>query len=139
MLRLKPVTDEEDARGPQVTAACTEGQGSTLAESLRVSRLTQEMFSSRFQLTRKPSSILPDLHTALAACAGRAGEQRHSITSSHFMDQGREATTASQFTWVMLYWHLSLNSPHYPSDIYFSPGQWVGNYSQQPRSEYIWI
>lgn len=74
MLRLNPVTDEkEDSRGPQVTAVCTEGQGSTLAEPLKVGRLAQETFPSHFQLTTKLSSSFPDLHTALAGCAGHAG------------------------------------------------------------------
>lgn len=142
MLHLNPAADEkEDARGPQVTAACTEGQGGTLAESPKVSRLTQETFSSHFQLTTKPLSTFPDLHTALATCAGRAGAQQHSITISHFMARqknwGKEATTESHFAWVMLHRHLGLEPSTLP-DIYFAPVQWVGNYSQQPWSKYIW-
>lgn len=103
MLHLNPVADEEkDARGPQVTAACTEEQGSTLADSLKVSRLTprdiliippidNEASQHFFRPLRSP--CLSNLHWPRRSAAAQHYHLSHFTNGQ--MNWGREATARS--------------------------------------------
>lgn len=98
----------------------------------------------------KPPSTLSDLYTALAwaTCTDHKGKEQLGITISHFMvgqmNWDREATTGSCCRIAVHsgdrhHTGTSASSPPcYLFDIYFAPVQWMGNYSQQPRSGYIW-
>lgn len=73
--------------------------------------ITLPINNEAFQQLSRPS------HSSCRLCWPCRG-RRHSTTISHFMARqknwGREATTESQFAWVMLHWHLGFEPPSLP-------------------------
>lgn len=71
----------------------------------------------------------PDLHTALQPAPAMQGHRGTASPALHRIPSSLGWCYTS--TWA-------LSPRHCLPDIYFAPVHWVGNYSQQPWSEYIW-